>query len=62
MLNINCQLNEIYNNHGSKPLGLSVGGLSRLIELKRLTLRGRYHSIGGGLRHKVTSCLQLLLS
>lgn len=57
MLNINCQLNEIYSNHGSKPLGLSVGGLSRLVELRR-----RYHSIGGGLWHKVTSCLQLLLS
>lgn len=47
MLNINCQLNEIYNNHGSKPPGLSVGGLSRLIELRRRTLSGRYHSMKG---------------
>lgn len=60
-VNIDCQLNEIYNNHGSKSLGRSVGGLSRLIELRRFALCGRYHSTGWGLGYNVTSCLKRLL-
>lgn len=61
VVNIDCQLNEILNYHGNKYLGMSVGRLSRLTELRRLTLSGRYHSIGWPLGYSVASCLTLLL-
>ena len=61
VVNIDCQLNEILNHHGSKSLGMSVGRLSRLIELRRLTLSERYYSIGWRLGYSVNSCLKLLL-
>lgn len=61
VINIDCQPNEILNYHGNKSLGMSAGGLSRLIEVRRLNLSGWCYSIGWRLGYSVTSCLTLLL-
>lgn len=59
VINIDCQLNDILNYHGNKSLGISAGGLSRLIELRRLTLSGRYHATGRSLGSSVASCFKV---